>query len=71
MDEADLIVSPDEMSDRVPQIAYQDRMNEDYEPAMVTGASGGAIGGAKQRNNRRGKSSIMTDLHADPCFSPR
>ena len=61
VDEADLIVSPDEMSDGVPQIAYQDRINEDCEPAVVAGASGAAISGAEQRNSRKGKTSNPCD----------
>ena len=59
--QTDLIVSPDETSDRGPRIAYQDRMDEDYEPSMVTGASGRAISRAEQRNDRQGKTSNPCD----------
>ena len=59
--QTDLIVSPDETSDGGPRIACQDRMDEDYEPAVVTGASGSAISSAEQRNDRKGKSSNPCD----------
>ena len=47
-------MSPDGMSDGPSQIVFRDRMDEDRQLASVTGMSGAAIGGAEQRNNRKG-----------------
>ena len=55
------------MRDGGSQTVYQDRINEECEPAMVTGTSGSAISSAGQRNSRKGKISNPCDYDR---FSP-
>ena len=67
VDQADLIASPDGMSGGRPQIVSWDGVDEDREPALVTGTSGAAISGAEERNNREGKNSDPCDYVRSPC----
>ena len=72
-DQLDLILLPDEMSDGGSQMIFRDRMDEGREVALVIGTSGAAISSAKQRNNRKGKTSDPCDYNpssSGPLFLP-
>ena len=63
-------LSPDRVSDGGSQLIFRDRMDEDRELALVTGAYGAAIRGAEQRNNCKGKTSNPCDHDRYSCRPP-
>ena len=67
VDQTDLIVSPDGMSDGGSRATFRDRMDEDRELALVTGTSGAAISSAEQRNDRKGKTLNPCDYDRSSC----